>query len=155
MKEGSMNHKTLQEMLPVFYDAEFPEPERRIVSEHLAGCESCRNALKRWKAIRASLSGLQLPAASSEAFVSKVMGRITALEEASQPEAAGEPRWSLPRWLLPALGYGFAFTLMFFAIQYRGVPVNTEAVLLADVPQTSQWTFSTEAADVGKLVGLP
>ena len=45
---------------------------------------------------------------------------------------------------------------MFVAISHREAPlINTENVLLADIPQSSQWTFASEPSDVvGSLVEI-
>ena len=157
-----MNHEAVKDKLLAFQDAELPEEERREIAAHLGSCEACRGVLKQWELIGAMLAGA-VSAEPSRAFVGRVMNRLAALEEA---QTARAPLLPFPRWFLPAIGYAFAFFLMFLAISHppearlaasgpRAAAVNTETVLLADIPQTSQWTFSAEPADLPNLVEVP
>ena len=146
-----MNHHELKEKLLVFYDPELPEEERREIAGHLPSCEECRHVLRRWERISNVLScGVSASTEPSETFVNRVMARLAVLEEAQRPAGS---RASFLKWLLPALGYGFAFFLMFLAISQRELPVNTETVLLSDISQASRWTFQPETPDMNLLVG--
>ena len=142
-----MNHETIKEKVLAFRDQELTEEERGEVARHLPLCEECRGILKRWELIGGALSRA-IPAGSSEVFVRGVMTRLARLDE---PAPAGRRRAFLD-WLFPALGYGFAIALMVFAIANRESLVNTESVLLADVPQNSHWAFSAEPAGVNKIL---
>ena len=143
-----MNHQSWKEKIACFHDPELPESERREIAEHLSACEECTGLLKQWKNLRTSFKTVSLPQ-SSGFFVNAVMGRLADLESPREAEPA---KPSVLNWLLPAIGYAFAFCLMFVAISQREAPINTSAVLLSDVPQSSQWTFSAEPPDVGGLV---
>ncbi len=145
-----MDHQTIKEKLPAFRDPELSEEERREIAIHLPLCEECRVILKQWEVIGTLFAGV-LPPASSESFVSGVMSRLTVLEEAKTPAVK---RWPVPDWLLPILGYGFAFFLMFLAITHQESTASTESVLLTDVPQMSRWTYSAEPMDVDQLMDV-
>lgn len=136
-----MNHEIIKEKVLVYRDRELPEEERKQVERHLPVCEECRGILKRWD----MLGGLFSRAASpgdSEAFVRNVMARL-----AQQDEPAPLIRhWAFLDWLFPTLGYGFAIALMAVAIAHREPLVSAESVLLADMPQNSQWAITPEPA---------
>ena len=151
MAEGNfVDHESVKETLLAFHDAELPEKERLAIGAHLSSCTECRNTLKRFEMISSAFKR-SFPVESSETFVNSVMNRLTNLEEAKTSVVSS---WMLPKWLLPILGYGFAFFLMFIAITYREMPVSTETVLLSNIPQSAQWTFEAEPPDMNKLVEL-
>lgn len=143
-----MDHQEIEEKILRVDDAELSIAERREITEHLGSCEACRKILKNCERTRFVIqAAVPTP---SEHFVAHVMGRLTELER--QAERA-EPRISpILKWLVPAIGYGFAVFLMFVAIAYREPAVNTEDLLLADVPQTVQWVFVRESPEVNKLL---
>ncbi len=146
-----MDHHKIKEKLLAFHDPELSNEERQELKNHISQCAECRAIAKRWEMISSTLDR-SFSIEPSEAFVNNVMNRLANSEEAQAPTIS---RWALPKWLFPALGYGFAFFLMFMAISYRELPVNTETVLLSGVPQSSHWTFGAEPPDVNKLVELP
>ena len=146
-----MDHETIKDNLLTFRDAELPSAQRQEIQAHLQACEDCKNILARWDVAAAEFKQTSLLPASG-VFVNNVMGRLAALEK-EMPSPAPR-RWSFVNWLLPLLGYGLAFFLIFLAISARETSVNTGTVLLADVPQTSQWTFSSEAPDMDQLLGI-
>ena len=142
-----MNHETMKEKVPAFRDRELPEEERKEITRHLPVCEECRGILKRWEA----LGGIFLKAPADgfpEIFVRQVMTRLARLDE----PAPASRRWRFLNWLFPALGYGFAIALMAMAIVHREPFVNTESVLLADIPQNSHWAVSPEPAGLNKIL---
>lgn len=147
-----MDHKTYQEKLLAFRDAELSDEERRKIAAHAEQCAECRAVLDAWGRLGTVLSRTAMPAAS-KSFVDGVMGRLARMEE-PEPEPA-RPAW-FPNWLFPALGYAFAFFLMFAAITHPNARplVNTETVLLTYTSQGSEWTFSKEPADIIKIVGM-
>ncbi len=145
-----MNHHEIKEKLLFFHDSELAHEERQELASHISQCTECKATVKRWEMVSSTLS-CSLSVEPSEAFVNNVMNQLARLEEVEAPKVR---RWQLPNWLLPTLGYGFAFFLMFMAITYRELPVNAESVLLADVPQSSHWTFEATPADTDKLVEL-
>ena len=147
-----MNHLREEKIL-AWHDRELGDEERREAAAHLQVCEDCRQLLKHWEQIHAGLQR-KIQLEPSEIFVTGVMDRIAEFE---QPEERSVRRPLFPKWFLPLLGYGFAFVLMFVVIAQREAPVNTintEAVLLSDVPQASSWTFSGESAEINKLIGV-
>ena len=146
-----MIHRDIEEKIFNFYDSEFSDEDRRMVTAHTQTCPACRELLLRAEKITTGLSRAGMPE-SSERFVNSVMARIQNLE--SQVRAPEKRRASSLEWLFPALGYALAFALMFFVISEREPAVNTGEVLLADVPQETQWTFSKEPPEIYKLMGI-
>ncbi len=144
-----MDHQNIKEKLWAYRDFEISGPEQQEIFTHLQSCRECSFELNRLQTLGTKLKRIAL-AAPSEFFVRKVMDRLGDLEEAAKPML----KWAFMDWLLPLTGYAFAFFLMFLAISHREAPVNASAVLLADVPQGAQWTFSSEAPDINKLLGV-
>jgi anti-sigma factor RsiW len=142
-----MNHQAIQEKLYVYRDPETGDEERREIAAHLEACEGCRLDLARWEQIQARVS--QCTPAPSPAFVYQVMDRLE-----PQPKHAPSAALGFLRWLFPALGYGMALGLMFAVITSRELPVNTEAILLADLPGMDQWTLGNQEPDAGDLVEM-
>ena len=141
-----MEHSKIKENLLQFRDPELDETLRREIAEHLPTCTDCQSELQRWDAFAGGLRGVP-PVAPSENFIFKVMNSI---EENEEPAAEVAPtrRWPFLKWLLPSLGYGFALILMMAAITQREVmPTDTGSVLLADMPQSAQWSFSSDPAE--------
>ena len=146
-----MDHETLKEKVRFYKDPETPEAERLVLTTHLESCEECRNALKQWEQVQTKFTQTALK--PSSAFVFQVMERLEPQEkEASALTPGLFP--SLLRWLFPALGYSFALALMFVVITHREMPVNTEAILLADLPHASQWTLGNQTPDAGDLLDM-
>ena len=143
-----MNHEILKEKVPAFRDAELPEEERKEIDQHLPVCGECRGILKKTEVLGATISRVSADDGLSEVFVRQVMTRLACLD---QPAVAPRRPVFLD-WLFPALGYGFAIVLMFVAIAHREPFVTTESVLLADMPQNSQWAFSSEPAGVDEVM---
>ena len=146
-----MTHEDIKEKLLALFDRELDERERKEIASHLNVCEDCSGTLKRWEQISAAMSRAGSASPSSGRFVYSVMERIAASEK-SAPAKNPAP---FLNWIFPTLGYTFAIFLMFIAITHREPSVNTDAVLLADVSQTSRWTFSAESPDLNKLVEVP
>ncbi|MDD5085242.1 MAG: zf-HC2 domain-containing protein [Candidatus Omnitrophica bacterium] len=144
-----MTHKRIKDRLLNFHDRELTGEERREITEHIKTCGECRLALERWELISGALRRSTLEK-SSKGFVESVMERIPLPQQ-----AIPVPRRKLvPNWLIPALGYGFAILFVFAAVSYRYPTVTTENILLADVPQASQWIFSPELPETTKLLGI-
>ncbi len=146
-----MDHEAIKERLLLLNDREWAEGERQEITAHLQSCIECRKTLERWQRIQSVLARSQR-LGPSEVFVDGVMSRLAAREAAQEQGTLRRP-WAFPNWLFPALGYGFAFLLMMIAIESREAPMNTAAVLLADVPRSSQWTFVHEQPDFNQLLG--
>ncbi len=143
-----MNHEIMKEKVQAFRDAELPQEERAEIETHLPACEECRGILKRAEVLGAALVRASADDGLSEVFVRQVMTRLARMD---QPAPAPR-RPAFLNWLFPALGYGFALALMFVAIAHREPYINTESVLLADMPQNSQWAFSSEPAGVDDVM---
>ena len=146
-----MTHEEIKEKLLALFDRELAETERHEINSHLHACENCSETVKRWEQISAAMSRAGTASPPSGRFVYSVMERIAASEK-SAPAKNPIP---VLNWIFPTLGYTFAVLLMFVAITHREPSINTDAVLLADVSQTSRWTFSAEAPDLNKLVEIP
>ncbi len=142
-----MNHETLKEKVLAYRDRELAGEELKAVETHLPVCEECRGILKKWETL-GGLFSRPVSSGDSEFFVRQVMTRLARRE---QPAPAVR-RWAFLDWLFPALGYGFAIALMAVAIGQREPLINTESVLLADMPQTSQWAFTPEPAGVNEIL---
>lgn len=142
-----MNHERMKEKLQAFRDRELAETEREEMAQHLSFCGECRGTLRRWELFSSALLRVASPE-SSEAFTGGVMARLADLE-APGPMAR---RGFFPDWLLPALGYGFALALMVIAITHREPFVTTETLLMAEIPQNSQWAFSPEPAGTNTIL---
>ena len=148
-----MNHPYFEDQLAEFFDGELAESRRAEVEAHLSGCEECRVMLERWSKIKSAFISAPVGRSSAE-FIDGVMDRLAAPVEQEQDYS----RKTFPglKWLMPALGYAFALTVMFFAIAGRQpiYAVNTENMLLSDIPQKSQWAFSAEIPEPeqGKLI---
>lgn len=146
-----MEHQEIRERLLAFRDMELPEGERRDIAFHLETCAECRGVFSRWERAGSALRRTPLPAASEE-FVSRVLGRIEAMEEpAEEPVTAG---WQLPRWIVMGLGYAFGVFLMFIAIANRQPVLNADSVLLSEMPQHTQWAAAYENPDAGQMFGM-
>ncbi len=145
-----MNHNELKDKIYFYRDPETPENERREIADHLKTCEDCRRTLKLWEKASSALKQTQLQ--PSAAFADRVMARLEERERAAL--APEEPKASFLDWLLPALGYAFAAGLMMVAVSSREIPVSTEGMLMASLPQKSQWTLSSEGPDVGSLMEM-
>ena len=145
-----MDHQILKEKLFFYKDPETSEIDRCAVALHLEGCEECRGIVKRLEQIQTKLSQTTLK--PSPNFVFQVMERL----EPQTSEKAVQPTVfpAFLKWLFPALGYSFAVVLMFVVITHREMPVNTETILLSDMPQASQWTLGSQAPDAGALLDM-
>lgn len=142
-----MDHNALKEKLFLYLDEETSADEKREISFHLNGCSECRQILDRLKQMKTALTKTELE--PSGTFVYKVMGRLAPQEAAAVP-------FELPgflKWLLPTAGYALAIILMVNAIASRQTPVNTETILLTDVPSKAQWSFSDQSPEINNLMG--
>ena len=103
-----MEHDDIRERLSDFLDGELGPEEHRSVSEHLAGCGECRQALEQWRRLSRALfrKPAQPTRAETEVFVSRVMGGIP----------SQEPAWPAFRWFAPALGLSFAAFVLSFTL---------------------------------------
>ena len=145
-----MNHRKMQEKILTCHDTELPDDERQAITAHLESCKECREILSRWERIGTVLSRTEMPA-PSENFVNRVMAHLPWEEPASEP---AQWPWPFPRWAIPAIGYAFAIFLFFAALLPEEPLVNTGAVLLANVPQETQWTFSGEPPEISTLLAV-
>ena len=142
-----MNHEIMKEKVLIYRDRELAVQERKEIEGHLPACEECRGILKRWNRFGGLFSRAALPG-DSEAFTRRVMARLARQDE----PALALRRWAFLDWLFPTLGYGFAIALMAVAIAHREPFVSAESVLLADMPQNSQWAFTSEPAGVHEIL---
>ncbi len=138
-----MDHETIQEKLIEYRNGAVSQAEKLEISSHLEKCQECGMVLKAWEQMNPPVLKKHIQQ-TGEWFVHQTMNRIEALETA-EPEP--KPRWALPKWLVPVLGYSLAFFLMYLAIEHRELPITTESVLISDVPQNSQWAFSSDSPD--------
>lgn len=143
-----MNHQNLKDKLFLYNDPELAEAEREELTSHLSECGECRNLLGQFNSIQKTFPKIS-SSHSSETFVNQVMNKVAALESDQPSRAFQIP---LPRWVFPALGYGFALFLMFVAVTHQHVPVNAETVLLTDMPEESQWMVLSDLPNVDQLV---
>jgi len=70
-----MDHQQATERFSAYLDGELPDGERKALSEHLQGCDSCRQDLERLRSTLRSLSGLHSLPPPPE-FAHKVERRI-------------------------------------------------------------------------------
>ena len=147
-----MNHKRIQDHLSAFCDGELPEHRMREIADHVRSCDECRSRIESWKRVGSVFSGMTVDERSEE-FVDQIMARLAEPERKASPAFRGS--FDLPKWLYPAMGYAFAIVLVFAAILAREpilrVDADTEAVLLSDIPEAAQWTFSSGVSDVNLL----
>ena len=146
-----MDHRHIEEKILEFFDGELGESERRGIEAHLPQCAECTGALERWRRIRTALATATVCRPSGE-FVNQVMERLAG--PVQEEETATVRFFPGVKWLMPALGYAFALMMMFFAIAQREPIINTETMLLSNIPQKSQWAFSAENPEQGKLVEM-
>ena len=144
-----MDHSSLKEKLSAFRDQELPEEERRKIVSHLSSCEECREILNHWEIMGKSLAGA-FPTKPSEGFIFKVMNRLDEMEESKKSAANRSPF----QWLLPVMGYGAAFVLMFAVLSQGESPINTASVLMEDISPSARWTLSSEQPDINQLIGI-
>lgn len=147
-----MNHDEIKDRLLSFEDAELDPREKVLLAEHLKDCGECRARLESWKQSSRALTDVKDPA-PSEKFVLNVMQNVEALE------AKSHYGWKIPEWLLPAAGYAFAAVLMIVVVNRplfaEDTAVNTEEVLLADMPEQTQWVLANESNnDVAPLINI-
>jgi anti-sigma factor RsiW len=147
-----MNHKQIQNHLSAFCDGHLPEDPMREVADHLRHCGECRSRVEYWRRTGSVFSGMVVDG-QSENFVDRVMARLAEPERRAAP--AFRVSFDLPKWVYPAMGYAFAVVLVFAAILAREpvlpIEANTETVLLTDIPEEAQWTFSGGVPDVNVL----
>lgn len=122
-----MSHEEIKESISAFHDGELSQEKRLEIEAHLKTCADCRHALEAWREVARTFFK-QTPVEPSPDFVLKVMGRLKDFEEPSQPRRDG----TFPRWLVPAMGLGFAALFFFLAVPEQEIAVSTEILLLAD-----------------------
>ena len=143
-----MTHDEMKNKLEAYFDGELPAAENQEIAAHAENCVDCRKVLVTWDAVRRAFSKAKnLP--PSENFVQSVIGRIEELEKPAPEPVKHE--WPVLRWFVPALGYSFAFLLMFAAIVSRQTPTNAEAILMADMPEYSQWAVEEDDPGMDSL----
>lgn len=144
-----MNHEEVCEKLVEYEMGDLSQTEHCHVEAHLKNCSECSKNLNQLEMIREAYRN-QLSAKNAESFVWSVMSRIDELE---QPKAVEKKGWSLvlPNWLFPTLGYSFAIVLMFMAIVEREPLVTTEAMLISQMPKSSQWMLDEQPGQAENL----
>jgi len=124
-----MDHDRIVEKLSEYRDGALDAAARDAVARHLAECADCAAYLADLERLSKAL--FRRPpaptAVQTEAFVARVMGRL--------PAAADPLAWLTPRWLVPALGAGFAVLALSFGAYpaARGAD-SAAAVLLGAEP---------------------
>ena len=135
-----MDHREAEDALWEFYDGELAENKRAELEAHLAACAECRETLRVWKgAAQAFFPERPAPhPAQTEAFVLRAMERV----EAAKPQP-----WTRllrqARWLVPALGAGWAAALTIPGL--RAVPDPAQAIILSQKGGQSFWSFLYQA----------
>jgi hypothetical protein len=132
-----MDHEKIQELLWTADDPGMSSQDRLALSEHLKTCTSCRKLQSRQSAFQ---KAAKRPDASKDSsiFVYKVMERLHEKPETT----AAKTKIFIPRWLFPTVGYGLVGLLMWVAIIARQPLINSQMILLADIPSHAQWEFS-------------
>lgn len=119
-----MEHEKIVERLSEYRDGALDSSEREAIALHLAGCAECSAVLADWDGL-AKVFFRRPPAPTpfqTEAFVARVTARL--------PAAAPAPlSWPTGRWLLPAMGLGFAALALSFR-PYASLEVSDPAVAL-------------------------
>jgi anti-sigma factor RsiW len=117
-----MTHDELKEKIFLARDREVPEPERQELEDHLRSCKECTTAFNRWETLVMTLQkAARSPAPNSEAFVQKVMSRLSGQN--------GRPGW-FPLWRIPALGAALASLLFVALLNLRQEPLSLDDLLL-------------------------
>ena len=142
-----MEHELIVEKLSEYRDGALGAAERETVSRHLSECAECSVLLSDWE--RLSSAFFRRPSApnafQTEAFAARVMARL--------PAAAPEPlSWLTGRWLVPALGLGFA-ALAFSFRPYGGAQTldPASALLLSRAERAAAPSFGAETPSVDVL----
>lgn len=119
-----MEHSRIVDLLSEYRDGALDASARTEVERHLASCADCRAELAGdERAARAFFRPAQAPSPfATEAFVARVMSRVA---ERAEPLA-----WLSARWLVPALGVGFAMLALSFGSTPRGAAVDPASALL-------------------------
>lgn len=139
-----MRHEDIVEKLSEFRDGALGASERDAVARHLAGCADCSAFLADLERLSKAL--LRRPPApnafQTEAFVARVMGRL--------PAPADPLAWLTAKWLVPALGVGFAaLALSFRPYSGRATVDTTSSLLLGGAPAAA-----ASATPVADALGL-
>lgn len=150
-----MDHKAIQEQLFALYDGELTGPAREAVETHVAGCEECLGLVAQWTRVAGAFfrapEGLAPERLASEAFVQRVMRRISAPRRAPRRI----PAWILNgRWSIPALGLtAILLALMTEPFQER---ISVETLLVADGrdPVAFQRVLAGESPTSDEILGL-
>ena len=119
-----MEHEKIVEALSEYRDGALSASEREAVALHLAGCADCAAVLADWDRLaKAFFRPAPAPTAfQTEAFVARVRARLP--QEDASPFA-----WLTGRWLVPAMGLGFAGLALSFR-PYTAFEVSDPAVAL-------------------------
>ncbi len=143
-----MNHELMQEKIWTLDDPELSLQERQEIEQHLTSCSDCAGKIAQLNSLQSRLKDFKLN--ENPAFTFKVMERLH--EKTGGKLSQGSLLGFIPKWILPALGYGFAFFLMWSAIETRQPWITTQSVLLADVPAQAQWQYTQESPDLNNIV---
>jgi len=149
-----MNHKKAEKILSVFYDFELSEKEHLEVAEHAEVCKSCQFTLKQLEGISAvfSRSAALQP---SESFTNRFIDHLAHLE--ISVKKVGQRFSFLNDLFFPLAGYSFALLLMITAVMHwepymASGKTITESMLLTNIPQETQWSFSQEKPEMTNLL---
>jgi len=146
-----MTHDEIKEKLMDYFDQECRKIEEVEIQDHLQSCEGCRLTVERWSSMRTVVNRVQPE--PSEAFVKSVMARVDSIPMPGGAKAK-KPAFTLPQWVFPFVGYTVALVLMVVAISERSPLISAEEVLMADMPNNSQWVIAAEVPDAAKLYGM-
>jgi len=140
-----MEHDKIVEALSEYRDRALGAAEREAVARHLEACAECSAVLADWDRLaKAFFRPSPAPTAfQTEAFAARVTARLPGA-------AAGPLAWLTGRWLVPALGLGFA-VLAFSFRPYPAFEVSDPSVALlsgADRANLPAAAPETSGADV-------
>jgi anti-sigma factor RsiW len=147
-----MKHEEIKDLLSDYHDGILADPERIMVTGHLAGCQGCRAELACYVQGEELIRSAKRPATGFEVetAVSAVLRRV---------EPAPEIAWisrlmSSPRWAVPAFTMAFA---ALFAVM-RAPRANyglSEAVLISqDGGRTYSMITSAPEALAAESLGM-
>jgi anti-sigma factor RsiW len=123
-----MNHEEIRQQLWALYDGQLTEAEKVPWDSHLRDCAECRLLLSEWKNAAQTLFPIpDLPDATGELFVQRVMARVHDLPEL-QPASGWK---SFLPWAAPVLGSAALAAWVFFFV-LPGTPGLSTGTALED-----------------------
>jgi hypothetical protein len=144
MKPQSLHAQ--EDRLLDFAYGELPNPEARLVEDHLQGCVRCTQALADIRGVRSTMSQLSQEPAPDAGLESLLAYAHQAARRAAAGPEPKPSRWR--RWLLPVLGVASVATLGIFSLQAMN-PALTRPNLSAAVQEKAQERTRTESAPTG------